>query len=300
MAGALALNIVHNQTEAIVGGGGHVTVNGGAISIQATSTENDTAKAKSDAKAAVGVGASVALNILPQTHARAEVEDGAVFGGTGLTTLTVKPTARAPLIPRSKWFRGRRRCDAGGRAGAGPGRLFQGPHGERYPHSSGSGAISVEAYPHGRLYRYTAKAEAAGDKRAIGPRPCHRHHRRLVHDRRPGARRRQRRQRAGAGHSDVKSAPEAHASAKGGDSSDDTADKKADKQTSNNSNVSGAPTTNTSQNNGGDANSSSTGQSGGGGSSVGIAASASVDVLSLSNTAQIADNSPSTRPAWSR
>src|SRR5262249_53241896 len=55
-------------------------------------------------------------------------------------------------------------------------------------------------------------------------------------------------------------------------------------------NVSGAPTTNTSQNNGGDANSSSTGQSGGGGSSVGIAASASVDVLSVSNTAQIGNN----------
>ena len=64
IAGALALNIVSNQTRALVPAGS-VTAGAGDVTLRAVNNEVDLAKASSKAKGAtVGVGASLALNVL--------------------------------------------------------------------------------------------------------------------------------------------------------------------------------------------------------------------------------------------
>jgi hypothetical protein len=296
VAGALALNIVHNNTEASVGtidapGTGHVTLTGGNVSIQAVNTEKDAATAKSNAEGGeVGVGASVALNILPQSHTRAEVEDGSSFSGTGLGTVTVKADSTRTVETEVE-------AGSAGDVSVTPAvalvlvqdDLSRAHLGSGAGSLTGGGALSVEAKHTADYTKTVAKAEAAGDTAAIGADLAI-----VIMEGWQTSGELARNVTAGSvqvlATSSVTSNPEAHASAKGGDSSDKKANEKADDQTANNSNVSSAPTTNTSQNSGADANSSSTGQSGGGGSSVGIAASVVVNIVDVSNTATIGNN----------
>ena len=82
IAGSLAINIVHTRTDALLKGTsarGPPLALPGDVTITAESTEEDTAKAKAEAEggsSSAGVGASVALNILFDTHTVAEVRDG--------------------------------------------------------------------------------------------------------------------------------------------------------------------------------------------------------------------------------
>ena len=291
VAGALALNIVNNHTEALVPGGTVTLSGGGDVLINAVNAESDVANATSKAKGgSVGVGASIALNILPHSHTRAEISNGVSFSGTGLGTVTVTSDAMRTIVTEVK------AGSAGevsvtpavalaldlddtsvARIGSGTGSL------------SGSGALKVEAKHTADFLRTKADAAAAGSDAAIGAGLAI-----VITDGWSTTAELNRNATAGSlqvlATSSLTSAPEASASASGGDDSDSTADKKADEQTSNNSNTGGAPTTDTSKNNGSDANSQSSGQSGGGGSSVGIAASIAVDVVSVSNAASIGSN----------
>src|SRR5207245_553901 len=81
VAGSLALNIVNGtRTEATVRGGANVNAGTGDITVKAESAEPVTAGAVADAKAGtVGVGASVAINVLTTDHTWAVVEDGAIL-----------------------------------------------------------------------------------------------------------------------------------------------------------------------------------------------------------------------------
>ncbi|HET7465666.1 MAG TPA: hypothetical protein VFL29_03300, partial [Candidatus Dormibacteraeota bacterium] len=101
IAGALALNLVHDHTEAIVNGGANVcigsrdllgvcTPGAGDVTLKALANEEDGAKADSDAKSGkVGIGASAAIQVLNDgsgPNVRAAVEDGATLvGGTNFT-----------------------------------------------------------------------------------------------------------------------------------------------------------------------------------------------------------------------
>ena len=89
IAGALGLNIVHNHTEAIVGGGANVGAGSGNVTVKAQSNEEDTAKGDSTAKSGqVGIGASAAINVLDDGVTRAAVEDGATLTGGAVLSVT--------------------------------------------------------------------------------------------------------------------------------------------------------------------------------------------------------------------
>ena len=65
IAGALALNIVSNHTEAFIGSGATVNAGSGDVTISAKSNESDTANADSDAESGkVGIGASAGIQVL--------------------------------------------------------------------------------------------------------------------------------------------------------------------------------------------------------------------------------------------
>ncbi|MGL4256521.1 MAG: hypothetical protein ACRCSL_09310, partial [Microbacterium sp.] len=88
VAGALAINILDNTTEAIVSSGAVVTLTSAASSVSAESNERDVAKATSRAEvgSATGVGAAFSLQVIDGSVVRAEIQNSAaVSGGTGLT-----------------------------------------------------------------------------------------------------------------------------------------------------------------------------------------------------------------------
>ncbi|WP_159604522.1 beta strand repeat-containing protein, partial [Agromyces humi] len=88
VAGALAINILDNTTEALLQSGAAATLTSGAVSISAHSNERDLAKATSKAEvgSATGVGASVALQVIDGSDVRAEAANGAALtGGSSLT-----------------------------------------------------------------------------------------------------------------------------------------------------------------------------------------------------------------------
>ncbi len=88
VAGAIAINILGNQTEALVPAGASVTLSSAASAITAESNERDAATATSQASVgkATGVGAVFVLQVIDGSDVRAEVENGAALsGGTGLT-----------------------------------------------------------------------------------------------------------------------------------------------------------------------------------------------------------------------
>ena len=94
VAGSVALNIISDQTTAIVYGHTVVTAGTGDVTVLAENLTEANASAISDAQggsSSVGVGASVALNILTPMHTYAQVQDGAVL--TGGHNVTVQATA---------------------------------------------------------------------------------------------------------------------------------------------------------------------------------------------------------------
>ena len=94
IAGSVALNIISDQTTAIVYGHTVVSAGTGDVTVLAENLTEANASAISDAEggsSSVGVGASVALNILTPMHTYAQVLDGAVL--TGGHNITVQATA---------------------------------------------------------------------------------------------------------------------------------------------------------------------------------------------------------------
>ncbi len=90
VAGAVALNLVSDTHAARVGGGTTLTLGTGAVMLVAASTASDTAMAAAKdtgAGSKVGVGASVALNILSDT-VDAELSDSATMTGGGAMTVS--------------------------------------------------------------------------------------------------------------------------------------------------------------------------------------------------------------------
>ena len=89
VAGAVALNIVFDSTEAWIPSTATVDFGTGDVQVAAENRRTDTAKAKADAKgggSSTGVGASVAINVIADDVTRAEIEDGAdVTGGRHVT-----------------------------------------------------------------------------------------------------------------------------------------------------------------------------------------------------------------------
>jgi hypothetical protein len=82
VAGSLALNIVTNHTEAVIKSGATVAAGSGDVVLMAVNTQNDASKAASKVSGGnVGVGASIALNVLPVNVTRAEIEDTAILTG---------------------------------------------------------------------------------------------------------------------------------------------------------------------------------------------------------------------------
>ena len=104
LAGALALNIVSNETQALVDGGATVNAGTGDVTLTAKTNEAESAKADSDAKSGkVGIGASVGLNVLSQVT-RAAIEDGATFScnSAGCGKLEVSADSRHDVETEDK------------------------------------------------------------------------------------------------------------------------------------------------------------------------------------------------------
>ncbi|MES1247222.1 MAG: hypothetical protein ABUS54_06080, partial [Actinomycetota bacterium] len=103
IAGALALNIVTNDTEATVGASAHVTLTGGVLTLIAKSNEEDVAKADSDAESGkVGIGASAAIQVLTGNTTNASVTDGATLTCSSCTTLTITADSRHVIETEDK------------------------------------------------------------------------------------------------------------------------------------------------------------------------------------------------------
>ena len=84
VAGALGLNIITNRSLATIAGGATVSTGDHGLSVLATSNEADTAAATSETKSKkVGVGASVALNILTTGETISTIDDGATLNADG-------------------------------------------------------------------------------------------------------------------------------------------------------------------------------------------------------------------------
>ena len=78
VAGSVAINIVSNDTEAVVPAGATVSAGTGDVTLKTLSNEEDAAKADSDAKSGkVGIGASVSVQVLNDNTVRSAIEDGA-------------------------------------------------------------------------------------------------------------------------------------------------------------------------------------------------------------------------------
>ncbi len=96
-AGALALNIVTNTSQAQVAPTAQVTVNQGGsagdVALTAANTSTTTATATSQASGKTGIGASVALNIITN-NADAQILDGATL--TGAHNVTLSATSANP------------------------------------------------------------------------------------------------------------------------------------------------------------------------------------------------------------
>ena len=231
LAGALAINIVHNTTEAVVPSGSHLAIGSGNITLKAQSTEEETANATSTAKGgSVGVGASVALNILTSTTTRAEVEDGATLSMSGANVGTVSLAADSSRTVTTTVSAGSKGdvsvtpavalvIDNGdhttARLGSGPGGILV-----------ASGSVTVQATHTGDFTNTKADASAAGSSAAIGADAAIN----IVQDWTTTGE--MARSTSGASvtigaTSTMTSSPQASASASGGDSSDQSADKKA-------------------------------------------------------------------------
>jgi hypothetical protein len=94
VAGSFAMNMVDDRTEALIKGTAAVNANNYAVTVGAgtASTPGNrtatTAKATSSAAGNVGIGASVALNILDTNNTYAMIEDGAVLTNAAALSVT--------------------------------------------------------------------------------------------------------------------------------------------------------------------------------------------------------------------
>ncbi len=93
VAGAVGLNVAVNTTDATIDSGANVDA-GGDVSLISTNNTESTAKASptvknsgGDTPAAVGVGASVGMNVAVNTTT-SEVADGAILSNAGTTSIT--------------------------------------------------------------------------------------------------------------------------------------------------------------------------------------------------------------------
>ncbi|MDZ4169923.1 MAG: hypothetical protein U1E26_09770, partial [Coriobacteriia bacterium] len=85
VAGSLPINIIENHTRAVIESGAVVACGSGDIILSAQSFESNIASASANTTASpsgkLGVGASIALNVITPAETRAEVEDGATLTG---------------------------------------------------------------------------------------------------------------------------------------------------------------------------------------------------------------------------
>jgi hypothetical protein len=293
VAGALALNITEVRTRAVITGGTSSTVNAGSgdITVSAHHAEDVTAKATAKAEGGdVGVGASVALNILIPTETRAEIEDTvSVSGGHNVTIsaysdrcvktqaeggsaggVAVTPVV-ALLIEKDDTVVAR--IGTGGSAWL------------------PTGAVKIEAIHVAELSQTSADATAAGDDVAVGADVAinvvvgwgttAELARSLTAD-----------SVEVNAFSNMNSAATATASAKGAEKSDDDADTKANGQVQNNPNANdkGVGTLPSADQETTDANSTASSESGAEGGGVGVAAAIAVNWVVMTNTARIAPN----------
>ncbi len=99
VAGALAINFLSNRNDAMIKSGSFVNANGGNVSLISSNTTAGTVEAKPVVKPpqgedpTVGVGASVALNLVPINETLAELADGATL--TGANDLTLNATSQS-------------------------------------------------------------------------------------------------------------------------------------------------------------------------------------------------------------
>ncbi|MEA2197047.1 MAG: mucin9, partial [Solirubrobacteraceae bacterium] len=316
LAGSVAINIVHNHTEGVfAAGSGTPTVAAGTgdVKLSAYNNEVDVANAKatadgksekksgdsgngSDSGATVGIGASVSLNVLTDSHVRADIESGvALTGGANVdleatSTRTVKTNVEAGAN--------------GGQNDIAPAVALvvlnhdtaEAKIGTSATGVSATGAITLHATHAVDASGTEGSADAAGSSVAIGADVSIN----ILLDWTTNAE--LDRNATGTAvsviaDSSFQSGSSTKASAKGAESSDPggSGDGQANNQVQNNPNAQGAGTGNLPQ--AGDqtqsANStasSQSGDSGGDSSGVSIAAAVSVDWVSMSNTAIVASN----------
>ncbi len=296
VAGALALNIVTTTTEAIVNenptrGPPAVDAGNAAVNISATSTEKDVATATANAKAGtVGIGASIALNIIYQTKVRAEIENGATFtGGTTVMvaatgTRTVETTVEAgssgqTAVTPAVALALDKEDSVIARIGTGSSTL------------TATGAVTVQATHTADLSKTSAKAKAQGSSAAVGADIAIN----VVLDWTTTAEI-ARDLTAGSvlvqASSTMTSSAAAEASAGGNSDSDSDADTKSNGQVANNPNTNdkGVGTLPSAGSETTSANSTSSSESGKSGGGVGVAAAIAVNWVVTTNTARIASN----------
>jgi hypothetical protein len=317
VAGSLAMNIVTNDSEAVLAAGGGTpadSVGAGALTLNAYNDEADIANAKSTADGAseqsgnsgnssggtgsgttdsqgnaVGVGASVALNILTSTTTKAEIEPG--VGVTG-TPSAITVTANSTRTVKTNVEAG----TSGGQDGISPavalvvldGDAATAEIGSSSTALSGGGAVTVSATHSIDASGTEGSADAAGSSVAVGADisinvivswSTDAEVDRSVTGRSVAI----------SATSTVNSGASSKASAKGSSSSSSGADQTANNQVANNPNTSGTgvgslPSSSSSVSSANGSASSESGDSGGG---VGVAAAISVDWVQASNNASI-------------
>ncbi|HKT57060.1 MAG TPA: hypothetical protein VJR25_09840, partial [Microbacterium sp.] len=305
VAGAVSLNLVQNDTAAVVASGAHVTLTTGDLTLSSRSNERDVsdASAKAEVGDAVGVGAAVAMNFMfdsVHNQVRSEVQDGATVAGgadvtidaTGFRQVETETKAGTesgsndPAITPAVALTISNHDHVVARLGTATGTL------------TATGAVKVEA-DHTSEYSAKGDADAASGNVAIGAVVAIN----VVLDWGSTA------EVARSLHADsaeihatseVSTDAETKASAKGtqdnkNDSSkktDSSADSKSNQQITGTPSASGATsgsTTPSSNSETQSANSSSSGKSGQKGGGTGIAAAIAVNWVSAANTADIAD-----------
>jgi len=318
IAGSLAMNIVTNDTEAVLGAGGGTVADSagtGNVTLSAYNNEVDVANAKATADGgsekqgsgdsssptesagkdsqgnSVGVGASVALNILTSTKAEAAIENGVALSGGANVTLTATSTRLVQTNVEAG--------TSGGQDGISPAVslvVLDGDSATAQIGSSGTalsatGAVTVQATHSIDASGTEGSADAAGSSVAVGADISINV---IINwstdaelDRSAGA-------PAGVSitaSSNVNSGSSTKASAKGSSNSSSGADSTANNQVANNPNASGTgvgtlPSSSSATSGANGSASSESGDSGGG---VGVAAAISVDWVQTTNTASIAN-----------
>ncbi|MHB1242601.1 MAG: beta strand repeat-containing protein, partial [Gaiellaceae bacterium] len=290
VAGAVAISIVENRTEALVRSGATAAAGTGDVSIAAETTRKDTAKATSEVTTtgddSVGVGVSVALNILVPNSTRAEIEDGATLTGGDDVTVSATSLATDGILTETK-------AGSGGSVGVSPAvAITIAPSqttasiGTSPTGISATGAISIQA-TYAASVNTKADAEAGGDDVAVGAAVA-------IAVFEPTTSASTERNLAGSSvavesTSITSSAVETKAGASGNDSSSSDADSTAGSEVQDNPNSGGLtgalPSADSQTTSASSTSSSESGQSSGG---VGVAASISVNVVISSNTATVA------------